>query len=128
MRGAAPCASSSHSVGSGDQFAVAVAFGDVGNDDRGQGAGGMQLLAAAFQPAFVAQFAQHALERGAVIVLEVEGAGDFARADLAGLLADEGEKLVLGGKLRAFLAWSFGQGDIGSEEFRSLYLGELGRF
>ena len=65
---------------------------------RGQGAGVMQLLAAALDAAFVGQFAQHALERGAVGVLQPEGAGDLARADLAGLLADEGEDLFLGGE------------------------------
>ena len=57
----------------------------------------MQFLAPAFQPAFVVEFAQHAFERGAVVVLEVEGAGDLARADLTRLLADEGDELVFGG-------------------------------
>ena len=45
----------------GDQFAVAVALGDVGQDDLRQRAGLMQLLAAAFDAAFVGQFAQHPL-------------------------------------------------------------------
>ena len=58
----------------------------------------MQLLAAALDAAFVGELAQHALERGAVGVLQAEGARDLARADLAGLLADEGEQFVLGGE------------------------------
>ena len=40
-------------VGRGDQFAVAVARGDVGEHGRGQGAGMMQLLAPLLDRAFV---------------------------------------------------------------------------
>ena len=58
----------------------------------------VQLLAALFDGALVGQFAQHALQVGAQVVLEVEGAGDLAGADLAGALADEGEKFSLGGE------------------------------
>ena len=50
--------------------------------------------------AFVGEFAQHALERGAVGVLQAEGARDLAGADLAGLLADEGDDVVFGGEGR----------------------------
>ena len=60
----------------------------------------MQFLAAALDHAFVGELAQHVLERGAVGVLQAEGAGDLAGADLAGLLADEGEKVVFGGEGR----------------------------
>jgi hypothetical protein len=35
------------------------------------------------------QIAEHALEFGAVGVLGAESAGDLARADIAGVLADE---------------------------------------
>ena len=83
-----------------DQFAVAVARGDVGDHDVRQGAGMMQLLAAALDRAFVGKLAQHALERGAVGILQAEGARDLAGADLAGLLADEGEEVVFGGSGR----------------------------
>ncbi len=48
--------------------------------------------------AFVGEVAQHLLERGAVGILEAEGAGDFAGADLAGFLADEGKQVFLGGE------------------------------
>ncbi len=85
-------------VGGGDEVAVGVARGDVGEHGRGQGAGVMQLLAAFLDRAVVAEFAQHALEFGAHGVLQAEGAGDFAGADFAGLLADEGENVSLGGK------------------------------
>ena len=60
----------------------------------------MQLLAAALDAALIGKFAQHALERGAIGVLQTECAGDLAGADLAGLLADEGEEVVFGGKGR----------------------------
>jgi len=60
----------------------------------------MQLLAAALDQALVGEFAQHALERGAIGVLEAERARDLAGADLAGLLADEGEEVVSGGEGR----------------------------
>src|SRR5262249_61109525 len=39
-------------------------------------------------------------------VLEMEGAGDLAGADLSGLPADEGEEVVLGGKGRLGM-WAF---------------------
>src|SRR6516162_7330776 len=83
-----------------DQLAVGVARGDVGEHDGGQGAGVMQLLAAALDQALVGKLAQHALEDGAIGVLQAEGARDLAGADLAGLLADEGEEVVFGGKGR----------------------------
>ena len=57
----------------------------------------VQLLAALLDAALVGELAQHALERGAVGVLEAEGARDLAGADLAGLLADEGEESSLEG-------------------------------
>ena len=66
----------------------------------GQRAGLMQLLAAALDVALVAKLAQHALELGAVGILHAEGARDLARADFAGLLADEGNDVVFGGKGR----------------------------
>ena len=44
------------------------------------------------------QFAQHVLERGTVGILGAEGAGDLAGADIAGALADEGEKLLARGE------------------------------
>ena len=84
----------------GDQLAVAVARGDVGHHDVGKGAGTVQLLVAALDNAVVGELAQHALEGGAVGVLEPEGARDLAGADLAGLLADEGNDVVFGREVR----------------------------
>ena len=80
------------------QFAVAVAAGDVGQHDRRQGAGMMQPLAPPVDQAFVGKFAQHAVERRAVGVLGAERARDLARADLAAAFADEGDQLVAGRK------------------------------
>ncbi len=82
----------------GDEIAVGVARGDVGEDGGGQGAGLVQLLVPLFDGALVAEFAQQALELGAHGVLEAEGAGDFAGADFARPLADEGEDVSLGGE------------------------------
>ena len=98
MTGAAPCASSSHSVGRARKFAVAVAAGDVGKDDRRQGAGAMQLLAAPVDMTAFGQIAQHALELGAIGILGAECARDLAGADIAGVLADESQKLVTRGE------------------------------
>ena len=82
----------------GDQLAVGVAAGDVGERDRRQRAGGDELLALAVDAAFVGQFAEQALELDPAVVLQIEGAGDFAGADLAGLVADEGDDFFLGGE------------------------------
>ena len=82
----------------GDQLAVVVAAGDVGQRDLGQGAGMVQLLALGLDAAFVGELAQHALQLDAAVVLQIEGAGDLARADLAGLLGDKGEDFFLAGE------------------------------
>jgi hypothetical protein len=58
----------------------------------------MQFLAAALDFAVVGKLAQHLLERGAVGVLQAEGARNFTGADLTGLAADEGEEVVFGRK------------------------------
>src|SRR5665213_427799 len=65
----------------------------------------MQFLAALFDRAVVFEIAQHALELGAHGILEAEGAGDLAGADLAAPLADEGENVSLGGKGRCRFGW-----------------------
>ena len=83
-----------------DQLAVTVARRDVGDDDIGKRSWMVQLLAALLDAALVREFAQHGLERGAVGVLQTEGARDLARADFSGLLADEGDDVVFGGKWR----------------------------
>ena len=89
-----------------DQFAVAVARRDVGDHDMGQGPGMVQLLAALLDAALVRKLAQHRLEGGAVGVPQVEGARDLAGADFSGLLADEGDDVVFGGK-RGFAVRAF---------------------
>ena len=71
------------------QFAVAVAAGDVGEDDGRQRAGVVQALSALLDVPAVGEFAQHLFERGAVGILGAECAGNLARADLAGMLTDE---------------------------------------
>ena len=88
-------------VGCGDEVAVAITRGDVGEHGGGQSAAVMQFLAALLDSALVAELAQHALELGAHGVLEAEGAGDLAGADFAGPLAYEGENVSLGGEGRS---------------------------
>jgi hypothetical protein len=83
----------------------------------------MQLLAPALDQAGVGKLAQHALERGAVGVLQAEGTRDLAGADLTGCLADEGEQVVFGGK-RRLLMGAFHENKI--RERNSLILGEYG--
>src|SRR5262249_25167496 len=73
-----------------DQLAVAIARGDVREHDVGQAAGMMQPLAPALDDALIGKLAQHALERGAVGILEIERARDLAGADFARGFADEG--------------------------------------
>ena len=68
----------------------------------------VELLAPALDRALIGKLAEHALERGAIIVFQAEGARDLARADLPGLAADEGED-VLSGWERWLLAGSWGQ-------------------
>ena len=82
----------------GQKFAIAVAAGDVGENDRRQSAGVMQPFAPAIDAAFIGQIAQHALERGAICILGAERARDFADADLAASFADEGDKFLARGQ------------------------------
>ena len=79
-----------------DQFAVGVASGDVGEHHIGQHARVVELLAPRLDGAGVGEVAQHLFEGGAIRILETEGAGDLAGADLAGFLADEGEQVLPG--------------------------------
>ena len=75
----------------GDQFAVAVAAGDVGHHGRRQRRRLVDLLAALGDRAFVGEFAQDALQLDAVGVLQAELARDLAGADLSRMRADEGD-------------------------------------
>ena len=75
----------------GEQFAVAVATRDIGQQGCGQGFGLADFLAALLDDAFVRELAQQLLQRGAVGVLEAELARDLTRADLAGVGANEGD-------------------------------------
>ncbi len=99
--GTGPCSSSSHSVGvaiSSPSLSRPVMSASV---TSGRRAGLVQLLAPGFDVALVGQLAQHALQLDAAVVLQIEGAGDLARADLAGMFVDEGKDLVLAGKRNA---------------------------
>jgi hypothetical protein len=78
----------------GHKLAVAVATGDVGENDRRQCAGLMQSLAPPVDLTVVGKFAEHAIERGAIRVFGAEGARDLPDADLAAAFADEGDKFL----------------------------------
>ena len=98
MTGAAPCASSSHSVGRASNSPSLSRPVMSASTTGGKRAGAMQPLSPPFDVTAFGKFAQHALERGAVGILGAERAGDLARADLAGALADEGEELLARGQ------------------------------
>ena len=88
--------------GLGDQFAVAVEFGDIGDNERGQAALDSQRLAAARDSAFGLQILDEELQFRFRLALHAEGAGDVALGDsrrraLAigrGRAADEGHQLL----------------------------------
>jgi len=74
------------------QLAVGIATGDVGENDRRQGAGMMQPFAASVYLAVVGKLAEHAVQRGPIGIFGAEGARDLSHADLAAAFADEGDK------------------------------------
>ena len=103
--------------GHGDQVAVAVAGGDVGEHDLGQGAGLVQALARALDRAFQLQLLEDFLQHNLVVAANAEGAGDLALADLVGqggaslrrrlaFAGDEGED-VLAARHRGFFGGGF---------------------
>jgi hypothetical protein len=55
----------------------------------------MQFLAPFFDRAFVGELAQHAFKFRTQRILQPEGSSDFASADFAGVVADEGENVSL---------------------------------
>src|SRR5207244_5479240 len=77
--------------GSGEQFAVGVAAGDVGDHGGRQGGGLVDLPPALGDGAVIGEFAQDALQLDAVGILQAELAGDFPRADLAWIRTDKGD-------------------------------------
>ena len=82
----------------GDKLAVAVAAGDVGEEDGRQPVRLVQRLAAAVDGALGFEIAEHLLQPDAVAAADAEGARDLALADLAGGAGDIGGDLVLGGE------------------------------
>src|ERR1700751_3617537 len=93
----------------GDQFAVGVARGDVGHHGRRQMRALGDLLALFLDGAVLGELAQKAFQLGAGGILQAELAGDFPGADLAGILADEGDNGVPRRKVRrkATVAFAF---------------------
>ena len=71
------------------QLTVAVAAGNVGKHHRRQRTGVMQPLTPLLDVSVVGQLAQHFFQRSAVGILGAECTRNLARANLAGMLADE---------------------------------------
>src|SRR6185437_3341293 len=84
--------------GSGDQLAIGVAAGDVGEQRRRQRGGLDNLLAVLLDRVLIDKIAQDALELGAVGILQAELARDFLGSDLSGVSADESDDGVPGRK------------------------------
>ncbi len=105
--GAGPWASSSHSSGMAIRSPSRSRDTTSAKHGVGQGAGLVQLLAPLLDRSIGGEVAQHALELGPHGVLQAESAGNLTGADLAGLLRDEGEDFVLGGKGRLGLGRFF---------------------
>ena len=88
--------------GPGDEFAVPVALGDIGDHERRQAALHDKGLAAARDRALVLEVLDEKLEAGLGVALHAEGAGDVALGDMGGRLlavrrrraADEGDQLL----------------------------------
>src|SRR5207237_4471514 len=76
--------------GRGEQFAVGIATGDVGDHGRRQGGRLVDFPPTLGDGAFVSEFAQDALQLDAVGIFQAELAGDFPRADLAWIRTDKG--------------------------------------
>jgi hypothetical protein len=76
-----------------NQVSVLIAACDIRHHHRRKRARMVEFLAPPLHHALISKVAEHALERGAVIILQAKRAGDLARADLARLAIDEGEKV-----------------------------------
>jgi len=77
-----------------DQFAVAVASGDVGHHGRRQACGFAYFLAALGDDAFVGQLAQHSFQFGAVGVLQAKFPRNLAGSNFPWLRTDKGDEGV----------------------------------
>src|SRR5262249_23538341 len=82
----------------GDELAIAVAAGHIGEHDGGQVAGAVQLAVPALDLAVVSHLAQHGLQNVTIATLDAERARDLALAHLAFTRADECQDIFLGGK------------------------------
>ena len=98
--GGAPCASSSHSVGTAISSPSRSRAVMSASTTWGRVPGRCSFLRRRSTRPSSASSRSMCLSVGAVGVLQAEGARDLAGADLAGLLADEGEDVVLGGEGR----------------------------
>src|SRR5258707_6176372 len=77
-----------------DQFAVAVASGDVGHHGRRQACGFAYFLAALGDDPFVGQLAQHSFQFGAVGVLQAKFPRNLAGSNFPWLRTDKGDEGV----------------------------------
>ena len=84
--------------GLGPEVAGGVGAGDAEDEDRGQRAGGADVAATLLDRAVAGEAGEGLLELDFRGALQAEGAGDLALARLAGVVAQEGEDLVVGGE------------------------------
>ncbi len=93
--------------GLGDELAVAVATGDLADDDLGQPSRELKTATAAVDFAFVAQPAHQLVQLGLAGGVEPEGAHDLAFRHAAAVLLNEGEQLLADRGRGAFRFFGF---------------------
>ena len=96
--GAGPCSASSHSVGTAISSPSRSRAVTSATTTCGRVPGWCSFLRRCSTRPSSASSRSIVLSGGAVGVLQVEGARDLAGADFSGLLADEGDEVVFGGK------------------------------
>ena len=98
----------------GQKLAVAVAAGDVGQDDRPAGPGLVDRLAAAIDDAVALELLEHLLQPDPVAAVDAEGARDLALADLPGALAMKAASSSFEGRAGSAAAEALGR--LGKED------------
>ena len=98
MRGASPCSSVSHSVGTAISSPSRSRSVMSASTTEGRVPAWCSFLRRFSTAPSSVKVAQHVTQRGAVVVLQAEGARDLAHAGLALVRADEGDNVFAGGK------------------------------
>ena len=83
--------------GSGDEFAVGVAVGDLKHRHRRQDSWPRELTARAGDQPAIGHLAQQRLQGDAVAAFDAEGTGDLALAGVAGRSGKKVDDVLFGG-------------------------------